>query len=182
MHPQRPKLVILGRDGVLNIYRDDHVTAPEEWQPVPGALEAVARLNQAGWHAVVATNQSGIGRGCSTWLAKSAPAHDAVAGARRTRRRRLLPACAGRLAIAASPSGPDERSAPQVTTLAGADGRTPARSAGAQATSCERHCRRHAEHIGDERLHDLRTKVPGTGVHEDPAAFADFRPRRGEVA
>ena len=63
MHPYHPKLVILGRDGILNLYRDDHVKAPEEWEPVPGALEAVARLNQAGWHAVLATNQSGIGRG-----------------------------------------------------------------------------------------------------------------------
>ena len=57
------KLVILGRDGVLNGYREDHVKAPEEWTPVPGALEAVARLNHAGWHTVVATNQAGIGRG-----------------------------------------------------------------------------------------------------------------------
>ena len=57
------KLVILGRDGVLNAYREDHVKAPEEWQPIPGALEAVARLNHAGWHTVVATNQAGIGRG-----------------------------------------------------------------------------------------------------------------------
>lgn len=57
------KLVILGRDGILNDFRDDHVKAPEEWFPIPGALEAVARLNHAGWHAVVATNQSGIGRG-----------------------------------------------------------------------------------------------------------------------
>ncbi len=57
------KLVILGRDGILNDFRDDHVKEPEEWYPVPGALEAVARLNHAGWHAVVATNQSGIGRG-----------------------------------------------------------------------------------------------------------------------
>lgn len=57
------KLIILGRDGILNEYRDDHVKSPEEWQPVRGALEAVARLNQAGWHVVVATNQAGIGRG-----------------------------------------------------------------------------------------------------------------------
>jgi D-glycero-D-manno-heptose 1,7-bisphosphate phosphatase len=63
MHPYHPKLVILGRDGILNLYRDDHVKAPEEWEPVPGALEAVARLNHAGWHTVLATNQSGIGRG-----------------------------------------------------------------------------------------------------------------------
>ena len=57
------KLVILGRDGILNEYREGHVTAPEEWVAVPGALEAVARMNHAGWHVVVATNQSGIGRG-----------------------------------------------------------------------------------------------------------------------
>src|SRR5688572_9971327 len=57
------KLVIMGRDGILNEYRDDHVKAPDEWHPIDGALEAVARLNHAGWHVVVATNQSGIGRG-----------------------------------------------------------------------------------------------------------------------
>ncbi len=57
------KLIIFGRDGILNVYRDDHVKAPEEWQPIPGALEAMSRLNHAGWHAVVATNQAGIGRG-----------------------------------------------------------------------------------------------------------------------
>ena len=58
-----PKLIILGRDGILNEFREDHIKAPEEWVAVPGALEAVSRLNHAGWHAVVATNQSGIGRG-----------------------------------------------------------------------------------------------------------------------
>ena len=58
-----PRLVILGRDGILNVYREDHVKAPDEWEPIPGALEAVARLNHAGWHTVVATNQAGIGRG-----------------------------------------------------------------------------------------------------------------------
>jgi D-glycero-D-manno-heptose 1,7-bisphosphate phosphatase len=57
------KLIIFGRDGILNKYREDHVKAPSEWVPIPGALEAVARLNHAGWHAVVATNQAGIGRG-----------------------------------------------------------------------------------------------------------------------
>ncbi|HEX7638703.1 MAG TPA: D-glycero-beta-D-manno-heptose 1,7-bisphosphate 7-phosphatase [Burkholderiaceae bacterium] len=60
---QTPKLIITGRDGILNVFRSDHVKAPEEWEPIPGALEAVARLNHAGWHVVVATNQSGIGRG-----------------------------------------------------------------------------------------------------------------------
>ncbi len=57
------KLVIFGRDGILNQYRDDHVKSADEWEPVLGAWDAVARLNHAGWHAVVATNQAGIGRG-----------------------------------------------------------------------------------------------------------------------
>ena len=57
------KLVIMGRDGILNHFRENHVTAPDEWLPIADALEAVARINHAGWHVVVATNQSGIGRG-----------------------------------------------------------------------------------------------------------------------
>ena len=60
---QALKLIIIGRDGILNRFRPDHVKEPDEWEPIPGALEAVARLNHAGWHVVVATNQSGIGRG-----------------------------------------------------------------------------------------------------------------------
>ena len=60
---QTPKLIILGRDGILNRFREDHVKEPAEWEPIPGALEAVAKLNHAGWHVVVATNQAGIGRG-----------------------------------------------------------------------------------------------------------------------
>jgi D-glycero-D-manno-heptose 1,7-bisphosphate phosphatase len=56
------KLLILDRDGTLNRSRDDYVASPEEWEPLPGAMEAVARLNQGGWHVVLATNQSGIGR------------------------------------------------------------------------------------------------------------------------
>lgn len=58
-----PKLVILDRDGTLNVDREDFVKSPEEWEPLPGALQAVARLNQDGWHVVLATNQPGIGRG-----------------------------------------------------------------------------------------------------------------------
>jgi D-glycero-D-manno-heptose 1,7-bisphosphate phosphatase len=57
------KLVIFDRDGTLNEARADYVKSPEEWVPIPGALEAVARLNHAGWHAVVACNQAGLGRG-----------------------------------------------------------------------------------------------------------------------
>ena len=57
------KLLILDRDGTLNAPRDDFVTTPADWEPLPGALEAVARLNQAGWRLVIASNQSGLGRG-----------------------------------------------------------------------------------------------------------------------
>jgi len=57
------KLVILDRDGTINEDRDDYVKSPDEWVPIPGSLEAIARLNHAGWHTVVATNQSGLARG-----------------------------------------------------------------------------------------------------------------------
>ena len=57
------KLVILDRDGTINSDSDDFVKSPEEWLPLPGALEAIARLNHAGWHVVIASNQSGLGRG-----------------------------------------------------------------------------------------------------------------------
>ena len=57
------KLVILDRNGTINVNRDDFVKSDVEWTPLPGALEAVARLNHAGWHVVIASNQSGLGRG-----------------------------------------------------------------------------------------------------------------------
>jgi D-glycero-D-manno-heptose 1,7-bisphosphate phosphatase len=57
------KLVILDRDGVINHDSAQFIKSPEEWKPIPGSLEAIARLNQSGYRVVVATNQSGIGRG-----------------------------------------------------------------------------------------------------------------------
>lgn len=57
------KLIILDRDGVINQDSDLYIKSPEEWLPVPGSPEAIARLNQWGWRVVVCTNQSGIGRG-----------------------------------------------------------------------------------------------------------------------
>jgi len=57
------KLIILDRDGVINFDSDQFIKSPEEWKPIPGSLEAIARLNQAGYRVVVATNQSGVGRG-----------------------------------------------------------------------------------------------------------------------
>ena len=57
------KLVILDRDGVINIDSDQYIKSPEEWKPIPGSLEAIALLNQSGFRVVICTNQSGIGRG-----------------------------------------------------------------------------------------------------------------------
>ena len=57
------KLIILDRDGTINHDRDDYVKSADEWIPLNGALEAIAKLNQAGFTTVVATNQSGVGRG-----------------------------------------------------------------------------------------------------------------------
>ena len=57
------RLVILDRDGVINYDSDAYVKSPEEWLPIPGGLEAIARLYKAGFTLVVATNQSGVARG-----------------------------------------------------------------------------------------------------------------------
>lgn len=56
------KLIILDRDGVINQESDEFIKSPEEWEPIPNSLAAIARLNQAGYRVVVATNQSGVGR------------------------------------------------------------------------------------------------------------------------
>lgn len=56
------KLIILDRDGVINEDSDAFIKSPDEWKPIPGSLNAIERLNQAGYTVVVATNQSGIAR------------------------------------------------------------------------------------------------------------------------
>ncbi|CAG9163804.1 D-glycero-beta-D-manno-heptose 1,7-bisphosphate 7-phosphatase [Cupriavidus pinatubonensis] len=58
-----PKFVVLDRDGVINLDSDQFVKSPDEWVPIEGSLEAIAAMNQAGYRVVVASNQSGIGRG-----------------------------------------------------------------------------------------------------------------------
>lgn len=60
------KLVILDRDGVINEDSDAYIKSPEEWNPIPGSLEAIARLNRHGYRVAVATNQSGVARGLFT--------------------------------------------------------------------------------------------------------------------
>ncbi len=57
------KTLILDRDGVINEDSDAFIKSPDEWRPIRGSLEAIARLNHAGYRVAVATNQSGIARG-----------------------------------------------------------------------------------------------------------------------
>lgn len=60
------RLVVLDRDGVINQESPDFIRTPAEWLPLPGSLEAIARLSRSGWLVAVATNQSGVGRGIIT--------------------------------------------------------------------------------------------------------------------
>lgn len=94
------KLVILDRDGTINRASDEFIKSPEEWHPLPGALEAIGRLNHAGYHVVLATNQSGLGRGLfDTAALNSVHAHMMKA----------LAAHGGRIdAVFYCPHGPDE--------------------------------------------------------------------------
>jgi D-glycero-D-manno-heptose 1,7-bisphosphate phosphatase len=57
------KLIVLDRDGVINEDSDDFIKSADEWQPVPGSMEAIASLTSAGYTVIVVTNQSGLGRG-----------------------------------------------------------------------------------------------------------------------
>lgn len=94
------KLIILDRDGVINYDSDDYIKSVDEFVPIPGSLEAIARLNRAGYHVYVATNQSGIARGYydETTLQKM---HDKLA--------RLLDEQGGHVdGIFYCPHGPDD--------------------------------------------------------------------------
>jgi D-glycero-D-manno-heptose 1,7-bisphosphate phosphatase len=78
------KLIILDRDGVINFDSVQFIKSPDEWRPIPGSLEAIARLTREGWRVVVATNQSGLARGLfemATLNAIHAKMHRAVAQA-----------------------------------------------------------------------------------------------------
>jgi D-glycero-D-manno-heptose 1,7-bisphosphate phosphatase len=189
VHPV--KIVILGRDGTLNEYREDHVKAPEEWVTVPGALEAVARLNHAGWHVVVATNQAGIGRGMIDMASVNAVhAH----------MNRLLQQQGGRIdAVFFCPHTPEQQcecrkplpgmmldilrrygvDAAQVPMV----GDTLRDMLAAQAAGCVPHLVRtgRAAELDEDMLQRIRTQVPTVTVHRDLGAFADHLLRRDHV-
>ena len=57
------ELIILDRDGVINEDSDEYIKSPQEWHAIPGSIQAIGRLNHAGYRVVIATNQSGVGRG-----------------------------------------------------------------------------------------------------------------------
>ncbi len=182
------KLVILGRDGILNEFREGHVTAPEEWVPVPGALEAVARLNHAGWHVVVATNQSGIGRGMIDMAAVNAVhAHmhqqlmrqggriDAVFFCPHTPEddcacRKPKP---GMLLEIGQRYGIDLPGVPMVSD-------TLRDMLAAQAAGCEPHLvlSGRAAGLDEAQLAQIAAQVPDVRIHADLASFADDLLRR----
>ena len=66
MNKNKLRLVVLDRDGVINQDSPAYIKSPEEWHAIPGSLEAIAKLNRAGFLVVVASNQSGLGRGYLT--------------------------------------------------------------------------------------------------------------------
>lgn len=187
-----PRLVILGRDGILNEYRDDHVKAPEEWVPIAGALEAVARLNHAGWHVVIATNQSGIGRGMIDMASINAiHAHmirlaqgeggriDAVFFCPHTPEdhcscRKPMP---GMLEDIGARYGVDLRQVPMASdTLRDLQA--------AVAAGCEPHLvlSGRAARLDTAQREHILAQVPTAQVHADLAAFADHLLRRDHIA
>jgi D-glycero-D-manno-heptose 1,7-bisphosphate phosphatase len=177
-----PKLIILGRDGILNEFREDHIKSPDEWVPVPGALEAVARLNHAGWHVVVATNQSGIGRGMIDM---------ATVNAVHAQMMRSLQGFGGRIdAVFFCPHTPDDGCdcrkplpgmAREIGRRYGVDlrqvpmvGETLRDLQAARAAGCEPHLVRsgRAKALDAAQLASLLEQVPGTFVHSDLGELA----------
>jgi D-glycero-D-manno-heptose 1,7-bisphosphate phosphatase len=186
-----PRLVILGRDGILNVYREDHVKSPDEWDPIPGALEAVARLNHAGWHTVVATNQAGIGRGMIDMASINA------VHLRMTQR---LAEVGGRLdAVFFCPHTPEDNCEcrkpkpglmKQIAQRYGIEPRTVPMVAdtlrdlhAARAAGCEPHLVRtgRAAGLSDAQVVEMVQQVPATEVHDSLNDFVDFLLERAHV-
>ncbi|HEY8711139.1 MAG TPA: D-glycero-beta-D-manno-heptose 1,7-bisphosphate 7-phosphatase [Burkholderiaceae bacterium] len=189
------KLIILDRDGTINEDREDYVKSPDEWVPIPGALEAIARLNQAGWHTVVATNQSGLGRGTFDM---------ATLNAMHVKMNQLLAKQGGRIdAVFFCPHAPDEdclcrKPLPGLIEQIGERfgvalsevpvvGDTLRDLQAGAAVGCPPHLVRtgKAAHLNASQIEALCAQVPGTQVHADLTAFAEHliraeRKARGE--
>jgi D-glycero-D-manno-heptose 1,7-bisphosphate phosphatase len=178
------KIIILDRDGTINEDRDDYVKSPEEWEPIPGALEAIARLNHAGWHTVVASNQSGIGRGLFDMAALNAM---------HLKMHQLLAKQGGRIdAVFFCPHTPDDncdcrKPLPglfkQIGERYGVDledvpvvGDVLRDLQAGAAAGCVPHLVRtgKAARMSEDEIDALCAQVPGTTVHADLNAFADW--------
>ena len=173
-------LIILDRDGTINEDRDDYVKSADDWIPIPGSLEAIARLNHAGWHTVIASNQSGLGRGLFDM---------ASLNAMHAKMNSLLAKVGGRIdAVFFCPHTPDEacdcrkplpglfrqigeRYGVDLATVPVVGDSLRDLQAGA-AVGCRPHLVRTgkgAVTVAGNVLH----QVPGTVVHDDLAAFAE---------
>jgi D-glycero-D-manno-heptose 1,7-bisphosphate phosphatase len=178
------KLVILDRDGTINHERDDYIKSSEEWVPLPGAMEAIARLNHAGWHVVVATNQSGIGRGLFDMAALNAM---------HAKMHQLLAKQGGRVdAVFFCPHTPEDQCTcrkpqPGLFNMIGERfgvsldgvpmvGDLPRDVLAAQSVGCEPHLVRTGQAAGMSELEliELRRQVPDLTIHPDLSSFADF--------
>lgn len=173
-------LIILDRDGTINEDRDDYVKSADDWVPIPGSLEAIARLNHAGWHTVIATNQSGLGRGLFDMAALNAM---------HAKMNTLLAKVGGRIdAVFFCPHTPDEtcdcrkpqpglfrqigeRYGIDLTTVPVVGDSLRDLQAGA-ALGCKPHLVRTGKGAATEAANVL-LQVPGTVVHDDLAAFAE---------
>lgn len=177
------KLVVLDRDGTINEDRDDYVKSADEWVPIPGALEAVARLHQAGWHVVVATNQSGLGRGLFDMY---------TLNEMHAKMNALLAPLGGRIdAVFFCPHAPEDqcrcrKPLPGLFEAIGerfgvemagvpAVGDTLRDLQAASAVGCAPHLVRtgKAAALDAAGLQAMRDKIPGLAVHADLAAFVD---------
>ena len=182
------KLVILDRDGTINEDRDDYVKSPDEWVPLPGALEAISRLNHAGWHTVVATNQSGLARGIFD---------TGTLNAVHVKMNQALARFGGRIdAVFFCPHGPDDgcscrKPRPGMLQTIGerygvamhetyAVGDSLRDLEAAVAAGCAPHLVRTGKgaRLDDAQLAELCALVPGTVVHADLAAFAEHLVQR----
>lgn len=82
--PIERRLVILDRDGVINQDSSEFVKSADEWLPLEGSIEAIAKLSRAGFTVAVASNQSGLARGlfgAEELTAMHQKLHDLVTGA-----------------------------------------------------------------------------------------------------